>query len=314
MGMRFSGNGQVWSIVLAGGDGTRLTPFIKRWLGKAKPKQYCAFVGTRSMFQHTLDRAEQLASPDHTVTVIARSHGEDALSQLGNRSSGTVLIQPANRDTAPGIFLPLTYIRSRAPRATVVVYPSDHFIYPEGPFVETVNQAVQTAERFPDRLVLLGISPSHLELQYGWVQPSHELGHIAGCRIRAVRAFFEKPGIAEALAARTAGALWNTFVMVGKVNTLWELGWRCMPDMMLLFEQLERAIGSSKEGTVLESIYQRMPARNFSSHLLQRIPDRTAVIEVTRVLWSDWGQPDRVITTLRQIGKSPMFPAELLDA
>ncbi len=102
--------------------------------------------------------------------------------------------------------------------------------------------------------------------------------------------------------------------MVGKVNTFWELGWRCMPDMMLLFEQLERAIGSSKEGTVLESIYQRMPARNFSSHLLQRIPDRTAVIEVTRVLWSDWGQPDRVITTLRQIGKSPMFPAELLDA
>jgi hypothetical protein len=53
--------GQVWSIVLAGGEGERIKPLVQRWLGRHRPKQYCSFVGTRSMFQPTLDRAP--ASP-----------------------------------------------------------------------------------------------------------------------------------------------------------------------------------------------------------------------------------------------------------
>ena len=47
----------LWSIILAGGDGERTRPFIQEWLGVAVPKQYCTFVGTRSMLQHTWDRA-----------------------------------------------------------------------------------------------------------------------------------------------------------------------------------------------------------------------------------------------------------------
>ena len=37
---------QLWSIILAGGEGTRVSSLIHRWLGRPKPKQYCAFVGT----------------------------------------------------------------------------------------------------------------------------------------------------------------------------------------------------------------------------------------------------------------------------
>jgi mannose-1-phosphate guanylyltransferase len=50
-------------MVLAGGDGVRTKEFIRRWLGYEKPKQYCTFVGSRSMFQHTLDRAARLLQP-----------------------------------------------------------------------------------------------------------------------------------------------------------------------------------------------------------------------------------------------------------
>ena len=51
------------SVVLAGGDGERLRPFVQRWLGRHKPKQYCTFIGTRSMFQHTLDRSDRILLP-----------------------------------------------------------------------------------------------------------------------------------------------------------------------------------------------------------------------------------------------------------
>ncbi len=49
-------NNHLWSIILAGGEGERMRPFIRRWLGHHKPKQYCTFVGSRSLFQHTVDR------------------------------------------------------------------------------------------------------------------------------------------------------------------------------------------------------------------------------------------------------------------
>jgi mannose-1-phosphate guanylyltransferase len=48
------------AIVLAGGSGKRLQPVTERWLGEHRPKQYCTFVGTRSMLQHTLDRVKTL--------------------------------------------------------------------------------------------------------------------------------------------------------------------------------------------------------------------------------------------------------------
>src|SRR6266536_1520629 len=58
---------RTWSIVLAGGDGERIRPFVEKWLGYHRPKQYCTFVGTRSMFQHTLDRADMLTPCERRV-------------------------------------------------------------------------------------------------------------------------------------------------------------------------------------------------------------------------------------------------------
>lgn len=101
--------GNLWSIVLAGGDGVRTKEFIRRWLGYEKPKQYCVFVGSRSLFQQTLDRAARLTPWERVVVVAARHHQDEVWPQLDSRPIGMVLLQPKNLDTAAGIFLPLTY-------------------------------------------------------------------------------------------------------------------------------------------------------------------------------------------------------------
>lgn len=304
---------QLWSIVLAGGEGTRLSSLVHRWLGRPKPKQYCAFVGSRSMFQHTLDRAASLTAPDRTVTVVAHTHRQEALAQLEGRPGSTILFQPANRDTAAGVFLPLTYIRAKAPQATVVIYPSDHFVYPEGRFLDAVRRSLLIAESRPDRLVLLGIAPDRLELDYGWIQPGRFIAGPPGEPVQAVHSFLEKPDIAQADTALRAGALWNTLVFAVNADLLWTLGWQCIPDIMPFFERLSRAVGSPEEGRVLKAIYQDMPARNFSSDVLQRVPGHLAVVELSGVLWSDWGKPERIAETLRRIDRRPAFPLTCLD-
>jgi mannose-1-phosphate guanylyltransferase len=122
-----------------------------------------------------------------------------------------------------------------------------------------------------------------------------------------------KPDAAQADAALRAGALWNTLVFATKVDLLWALGWHCLPDMMPLFERLSQAIGGPKEGGALKAIYRDMPSKNFSSDLLQRVPEKLAVVELTGVLWSDWGKPERIAETLRRIDRRPAFPLTCLD-
>ena len=36
-------NNARWGILLAGGEGTRMRPLIRSWLGENRPKQYCTF-------------------------------------------------------------------------------------------------------------------------------------------------------------------------------------------------------------------------------------------------------------------------------
>lgn len=265
------------------------------------------------MFEHTVDRAAQVTSLQQTVVVAARHHRRELSKQLFERPIRKLIHQPINRDTAAGIFLPLSYIRAQDPHAVVVIQPSDHFIYPERRFLETVRQSVASAEAMPDRLLLLGIQPDRLETEYGWIQRGAQLNGSSTNSVHAVSSFLEKPEISQADAALRTGGLWNTLILTAMVNTLWKAGEMCFPDMMPLFERLCSAWDTPDEAGVLDDMYCDMPKHNFSSHLLQQIPDCVAVMELTDVLWSDWGKPERIAETIRRIGKTPTFPLHCLD-
>ena len=78
---------------------------------------------------------------------------------------------------------------------------------------------------------------------------------------------------------------------------------------MSRFERLKEAIDTAEELRVFDTIYDAMPRRNFSSHVLQCAPERLAVMEMRDVVWSDWGNPARIADTLDRIGE-PMAVAE----
>jgi mannose-1-phosphate guanylyltransferase len=301
----------VWSIILGGGDGGCMTDFIRRWLGYPRPKQYCTFFGRRSLFQHTLDRASALCRQEHIVALVAREHGQEAWSQLEGRGAGTVLLQPKNRDSAAGIYLSLTYLRAKDPQATVVIYPSDHFVYPETTFLVAVHRASCILEWLPDRFIVLGAPPDRLELDYGWIVPGERIHCFERSPIQAVKTFLSRPTVVQADAALAQGALWNTSVMVAKAEMLWQTGLECFPDLMPRFERLGHSIGTSREAQILDEIYHDIPAHDLLPELLHCVPDRAAVIEMQGVLWSDWGKPTRIIDSLRRIGREPAFPSDL---
>jgi mannose-1-phosphate guanylyltransferase len=83
---------------------------------------------------------------------------------------------------------------------------------------------------------------------------------------------------------------------------------------MALFEKYCRAIGTRQEQRTLEEIYQEMPAINFSSGLLEHVSNHISVLELSGVLWCDWGKPERIVETLRRIGGTPSFSPVLAAA
>ena len=301
---------QLWSIILSGGEGQRMRPFIERWLGRHIPKQYCTFVGTRSMLQHTWDRADRLTAPHQKITVFARLHQAIVYPNLQPSSTGQLIFQPNNRDTAVGVFFPLTYIRAWNPEATVIVYPSDHFVYPEDLFMKRVHAAVRATEHWSDRIIILGSTPTRMEADYGWVEKSGRLGWSSGSGLWSVGSFKEKPTSSLRWSTVDSGWLWNTMVVIAKLKTLWAAGWRCFPEVMERFTALGEVIGTQQEGAMLETIYDDMPCRNYSSDLLGQSIEHLGVMEMHDVLWSDWGRPEWIIDALKDIGRMPSFPIE----
>ncbi len=295
------------AVVLAGGNGERLRPLTERWLGHHIPKQYCTFVGTRSMLDHTLDRAAQLCEPSRILTIVSRSHRAVLRSRPARASDGEFVYQPANRDTAPGVLLGLVKVLQRDPEATIAIFPSDHFVYPEWRFLKTVRVALRAAEMFDDRVILLGATPSDLQDEYGWIVPTEALGQCEGQRLLAVESFVEKPPPEQARGLFERGAFWNTLVLVARAQALWDIAQEYLVDLIPYFDLLRHAIGTPRETVVLEEIYRTLPKSNFSSELLQRAPGRMAVLPLEGVLWSDWGQPARIVESLDAVGKQPAF-------
>jgi mannose-1-phosphate guanylyltransferase len=64
----------LWGIVLAGGEGKRLQPFIRACLECERPKQYCAFIDHCSMLRRTILRAERIIPPERLLTAVIHPH------------------------------------------------------------------------------------------------------------------------------------------------------------------------------------------------------------------------------------------------
>lgn len=294
-------------IVLAGGDGRRLQPFVRRLVGYDLPKQYMRFVGTRSMLEHTWDRAGRLVAAERLFTVIARDHLEhgEVRRQISSRAAGTVIVQPANRETGPGILLPLMHLHKRYPHATVAIFPSDHFILEEGLFAAHVREAFEFVERAPEKIAFLAAVPTGPEPEYGYILPDYEDARPT-LPARRIKAFIEKPESRMAARLLDLGALWNTMVMVFRPDSLLDLVRLSNPALHRAFQRIFRALGTTRETGVVERAYRNLPSVNFSRDLLEvmDVYDRgqLSVVPMKGVFWSDWGSEERIRSVLRKYG------------
>jgi mannose-1-phosphate guanylyltransferase len=291
-----------WAVILAGGDGTRLQSMTRTITGDDRPKQFVPVIGGSTLLDQTRSRVALSVLPGRTLFVVTEKHRRFYQSLTQSVSPNLLLEQPANKGTAPAILYALMRVAAKSPKAIVALFPSDHYFADDEEFMWHVDAAFDAAQSQPSTVTLLGITPSAPETEYGWIEPKRSILASLPRSITRVSRFWEKPNANVARSLMDQGCLWNSFVMVGRVDGLLEMTRRALPEMYSQFATIMPAFETSNEHKALHELYSIIHESNFSHEVLAARPDDLAVMRVGDVGWSDLGEPARVLATLARMG------------
>jgi mannose-1-phosphate guanylyltransferase len=295
-----------WSVVLAGGDGTRLRPLTRVITGDERPKQFCAVLGDETLLDQTRSRVALAVRPEQTIFVLTRTHERFYDPLLRGVPGERLVVQPMNAGTAPAILYSLLRLSKAAPSSTVGFFPSDHYFSDDAAFMSYVEAAFEAARAREDTVILLGIEPDGPEVEYGWIEPSLQGSSGNRGALRRVLRFWEKPAAGTARGLMGRGCLWNSFVMVGRVSAFLEMCRRASPDLYDRFSGLTWALNTTDEAETIAELYSQLEDVNFSQEILAARPGDLAVLPVGGLRWSDLGEPQRLLSTMADIGLSPV--------
>jgi mannose-1-phosphate guanylyltransferase len=291
-----------WAVILAGGDGTRLRSLTRTITGDERPKQFCPILGRETLLDQTRERVALTIEKDKTLLVLTELHERFYQPLTKSVSPDLLLIQPVNRGTAPAILYPLLRIAAKSPAATVAFFPSDHHFSDDVRFMSYVEAGFETARRSPETVTLLGITPESPEVEFGWIEPHTKIPGGLPKAVSRVRRFWEKPTLGVARNLMNRGCLWNSFVMVGRVDAFLRMAKRALPELYSSFGPIATVFGTVSEREMLGKLYSEISDINFSQEVLAMRPDDLGVMKVDSVGWSDLGEPSRVLAALSRLG------------
>jgi mannose-1-phosphate guanylyltransferase len=270
--------------------------------GDNRPKQFVPIIGGRTLLNQTRRRVALSIKPSRTVIVVTQKHRRFYEPLADEISPRLLLEQPLNKGTAPAILYALLRVATRSPEAVVALFPSDHFFADDEQFMSHVEVAIDAVEVQPELVMLLGITPTAPETEYGWIEPYPSILASAQGSITRVRRFWEKPSLDLATSLMDRGCLWNSFVMVGRVDALLKITRAAMPEMFDAFAAITSTFTTAAEHKALAQLYSQIEDSNFSHQVLAVRSEDLMVLRVGDVGWSDLGEPNRVLSTLARIG------------
>lgn len=252
----------MYVVIPAGGSGTRLWPLSRA----THPKfLHCLGGGERTLIQATVDRLAALAAPAETYIVTGGAHVAAIAQQLPDLPAENFLVEPSPRDSAAAIGLAAAVIARHDPTAIMGSFHADHLVRNDDLFLQTVHAAEQAARQ--GYLMTIGITPTHPETGYGYIQVGEALG--TG-EAHLVQQFKEKPArdVAEQWLA-AGGYLWNSGMFVWQCAALLQELQRQQPALHAGLVEIAANWHTESGAETLAQIWPTLP----------KLPIDTAVME-----------------------------------
>jgi mannose-1-phosphate guanylyltransferase len=242
----------LYAVIPAGGSGTRLWPLSRA----GHPKFLHPLTGSAlTLLQATVERLEPLASPERTFVVTGVAHAAAVARQLPELPADNVVVEPSPRDSCAAIGLAAAIIARHDPAAVMGSFAADHLVSHPDRFVEVVTQAVDGAKR--GYLMTVGITPTHAETGYGYLECGPELD---GGPVRRVEAFTEKPTYEVASGYLKSGRyLWNASMFVWQVDVFLRELARQQPELHAGLTAIAAAWDTEAREEVLGQLWPTLP-------------------------------------------------------
>lgn len=167
----------------------------------------------------------------------------------------------------------------------MVVLPSDHYIYGEKEYLDTLKQAVDIANKRRG-IVTLGIEPKRPETGYGYIQMGERInGNIATYKVER---FTEKPNIEVAKDFLQKGTyLWNSGIFVFRADVILREIEKYLPKMHISLMEIYKHIGEEDEERVITEEYKKIDGISIDFGIMQKT--RKAYVVKCNFLWDDIG-------------------------
>jgi len=211
-----SESGEVWSVILAGGVGSRFWPVSTA----IRPKQLLPLASEQPLLRDAIDRMAPLCDPLHTLVLTNASLVESIHTLTPEIPLSSLVAEPRPAGTAAALTWAAALIeRISGSDAIMMSIHADWAVADAEGFRAALTRAASLATA-THSLVTVGVVPSRPDPGYGYIRPGEPIPDSSGGR--RVAEFVEKPSPARAEVMVREGYLWNSGIFVWRVGDFLE--------------------------------------------------------------------------------------------
>lgn len=273
----------LYAVIMAGGRGTRFWPLSR----EERPKQLLPITGSEPLIRITVDRILPLIPPEKVLVVTGVSHLEEVKTLLPDLPPENILAEPVGRNTAPCVGLAAHFIHRRDPEGIMAVLPADHVIAKTAQFrslIKTASNLVKSRKV----MVTLGITPTHPETGYGYLEAGPLVAEPDGVKVYTVARFHEKPDLDKAQEYYLSEKYyWNSGMFIWRADTILSYLRELLPDLARDLEKLSLAIDRPDFISVMEEMYPELEAVSIDYGVMEKAAD--VLVIPADIGWSDVG-------------------------
>lgn len=271
----------LYSLILAGGKGTRLYPLSR----SDEPKQFLRIVNEKSFLENTVDRIRSIIDRENIYVVTNKDYEEKIRTELKDIEKENIFTEPANKETATCIGLSAVKLLKKDKDAVMIVLPSDHHIEGNKNYLQTLKHAVEIANNRRG-IITIGIEPTRPETGYGYIEMGRKISTLLPTF--KVARFTEKPNLEVAKDFLIKGTyLWNSGMFIFRADVILREIEKYIPKMYKCLMEIYNHIGDEDEEQIIKKQYDIIDGISIDFGVMQRT--RRSYVIKGDFSWDDIG-------------------------